>query len=1214
MYGLTRIVLFNSFIPNRLCQADCEGNTNFSGDNGAGKSSMLQLIPFFWGAEPFNLLRPASGRKTFIDWYLPHSSSMLIFEYHRQDGPCFVMVYRQASREAPAYRFAKGVFDPSLVGASSTDPFRPLSAGEIIHALNSKGYDVTAQIESVAHYRAIIQHDRQLLKEYDNKGNFKQLALRFSVPGPQGQMRHMEKLTQAVLKRSKLFESLKVMIASILKEQSIAIPPQPSHSENERVREDLSCLRGFNQKRAYFKSIINDFYERLSISTRITTISGALQYKERTHKKTQQSVQSQLELCEQELSDLEDAHAHTYRTLSTKKIDAETSRDGARKNLALLEKEHGEWVGRNISAIVAEHGLLEFHKAELKQTENRKSVMLSAVNEIQYRYEALVQQENTKFQSFLTGISEKALTIADRNNSLQSELHEKIQQLHIEKVAEKENVESSYKPDIEKLIRFASSEKTRAQNISETEEQRIEKAAQEQSCEDMATTLFQTQQQLNRIASDCASTEENYREALRNLERSDQKLASLDQRLAHAQSLLEPNKNTLLAVLKASDNDWHASIGKVIAPSLLQRDDLEPLRVNSSKHLYGWSINLDILNVPEHAKTDEQIRDEIRSIDSQIQNERGVRARYEKVASDLLSVWTTQKKDKDGVSRQVSHLQNLLQQKNLQLKQLKTKIDQYRYEQKSLALDAARNAELELQDLNKILESKLSQLTDRYNQLEAHEIEIVRLTLDENALQQTELEEEKSNARKRHEQLLERMEKDFFAACENEGYDKASIEQIEILLNELRGRVKRIEEYLPVIEQYHRWEAVEWSKRSEYSRTIQQQEEIISALIDEIGRAERMQKEKRTLLTARNKAFTSEINRIKEELSDIDITLKRIGRWSPIPNEINDVLADLLSESQTCLNRDIELKNSIQNGMSGARQIIERFPKSELRNAWETLCQKRASIVGLDVSDPKLTEHLPPDLEYLIDNNLPQLQKVTVEKVRAIGYQIENLYAAFIKMKQTISTLGKQLDDAIEYNQIIDNLQDIHIDIRPNIERQEFWNEILVFNQHWTDWQNNHPSDLPGIALETSLSEALAILKASKISNEFDSYFSMSIHLKENGQTRDIYNDSDLNTASSNGLSYLAICILFRGLTRFLCADEDIKIHWPIDELAILSPKNITKLFKMLNDSGIFFFSGFPSTDPYLLDHFTTRKLIDMNVGIKQVNLNMPTRSQRTAQ
>src|SRR5690606_30985202 len=135
--------------------------------------------------EPFSLLRPVSGKKSFVDWYLPHSSSMIIFEYLREDGPHFVLVYRHASREAPAYRFAKGVFDPALIGAS-TEQFKSLNASEIIHALNSNGYDVSSQIESVAHYRAIIHHDRQLLSESDKKGAFKQLAVRYSVPGPRG--------------------------------------------------------------------------------------------------------------------------------------------------------------------------------------------------------------------------------------------------------------------------------------------------------------------------------------------------------------------------------------------------------------------------------------------------------------------------------------------------------------------------------------------------------------------------------------------------------------------------------------------------------------------------------------------------------------------------------------------------------------------------------------------------------------------------------------------------------------------------------------------------------------------------------------------------------------------------------------------------------------------------------------------------------------------
>ncbi|MES2822470.1 MAG: ATP-binding protein [Pseudomonadota bacterium] len=1211
MYGLTRIVLLNSFIPNRLCQADCEGNINFSGDNGAGKSSMLQLIPFFWGAEPFNLMRPVKRRKSFIDWYLPHSSSMVIFEYLREDGHHFVMVYRHVSREAPVYRFAKGSFDAALIGASSSELFKSLSAGEIIHALNNNGYDVSSQIESVVHYRAIIQHDRQLLKEHDNKGNFKQLAVRYSVPGPQGHMRHMEKLTHAVLKRSKLLESLKVMIGSILKEQSIAIPAQPTHSENERVREDLSCLRGFNQKRAYFRSVINDFHEKLLISKQFVTLSGKLQFTEQNQKIELNSAETEYQSCTKTLTELENNHAENYRSLNKRKIEAENSREAARGNLRTLENERLEYDSKDISLQMAEHGLLVFYKGELKQAQERSHVMLSAVDEIKYRHYTIVEQEKSNHQTFLTKLSENSRSIADSNTSIQTELNKKIQEFNDKKSSERSSLQTSYSKDIENLVSLVAQERTRAQNIAETEEQRRDLAAQEQSLDDLAAKLHMSKQELKKHDRDCASEEINYNNSLKDLEKFDKNIISFDADLAALQSQLEPGGSTFLAALKANDPEWHKSIGKIISPRLLNRIDLEPTKIDATNTFYGWSVNLDNLDVPAHAKSDAQIKNDIQLVDRQLQIERTNQVKCEKVTEAALLTWNNRKKNKDEIYRQSLHLENLQQHQTLQLKQLKNQIESYKHAQKILALEAEKNAQKDLQELKLLLLLKEKELDERYTSLIDHEQNLAAAMLIDNTMRLDELNEEKRDSKERHNLLLASLNKDFLDACENHGYSRSAIEKIESEIKELINRVERVEGYAPMIDQYIRWEKNEWSKRDSYSQIIQATGESIAGLIDEIGRDERLYKSQNTRLISRQKEIFTNIARRKEDLYEIDLVLKKLGRFASNHPLTSESLSDLFSEANTCLNRDIELKSSIQKGMSGAREIIERFPKSELRNAWEILCQRRATIAGIDPSDPKLTEYLPQDLEYLIDNNLPQLQKVTVEKVRAIGHQIENLYSGFIKIKQSISTLGRRIDDAIQSNQIIDNLRDIHIDIRATIESQEFWNEIFVFNQQWIEWQTTNPSELPGISLENALSEALSTLKAAKISNELESYFSMSINLIENGELREISSDNDLNTASSNGLSYLAICILFRGLTRFLCADENIKIHWPIDELAILSPQNITKLFKMLNDSGIFFFSGFPSTDPHLLNHFDTRKIIDMRVGIKQINLNMPTRLHR---
>ena len=127
-------------------------------------------------------------------------------------------------------------------------------------------------------------------------------------------------------------------------------------------------------------------------------------------------------------------------------------------------------------------------------------------------------------------------------------------------------------------------------------------------------------------------------------------------------------------------------------------------------------------------------------------------------------------------------------------------------------------------------------------------------------------------------------------------------------------------------------------------------------------------------------------------------------------------------------------------------------------------------------------------------------------------------------------------------------------------------------------------------------------------SNDINSLIRLRISLEENGRKAHVSNAREFDALSSNGLSYLAILVIFMGMARYLCPNNQIALHWPIDELAALSPENIARLFHMFEESGIYCFSAFPSTDPNLLKFFKHRKLIDRKTGIRNLAEHMPDR------
>jgi len=69
-YGLESIILHHSFtqVKGRTIRIDCRERTHVGGVNGAGKTSILSLIPAFYGEEPERIVSKGSGRLSFVDY------------------------------------------------------------------------------------------------------------------------------------------------------------------------------------------------------------------------------------------------------------------------------------------------------------------------------------------------------------------------------------------------------------------------------------------------------------------------------------------------------------------------------------------------------------------------------------------------------------------------------------------------------------------------------------------------------------------------------------------------------------------------------------------------------------------------------------------------------------------------------------------------------------------------------------------------------------------------------------------------------------------------------------------------------------------------------------------------------------------------------------------------------------------------------------------
>lgn len=79
-----------------------------TGENGVGKTSLIRLIPVFFGELP---RRITFGTLSFVEFYLARSTSYIIFEYERRGVVCQSVLYAGGGDETYSYRFIRTAYE-----------------------------------------------------------------------------------------------------------------------------------------------------------------------------------------------------------------------------------------------------------------------------------------------------------------------------------------------------------------------------------------------------------------------------------------------------------------------------------------------------------------------------------------------------------------------------------------------------------------------------------------------------------------------------------------------------------------------------------------------------------------------------------------------------------------------------------------------------------------------------------------------------------------------------------------------------------------------------------------------------------------------------------------------------------------------------------------------------------------------------------------------
>ncbi|PWQ99531.1 ATP-binding protein [Leucothrix arctica] len=221
MFRLTKLVFIDSYSTGKRAIVNLQGNTNLNGDNGFGKTTMLRVLPLFFGAAPGQLVRQSGTNKSFVDYYLPRSTSYIIFEYERESEKNLVVIFR--GDNALRFCFMKQPYDDKFFFSETHEKSNVIAASDWFRTMKLDGYDPSQRF-GVADYKSIIQSGLNFTETSDRKRkaiiNEHRVLYSFCRRGTS--IQNIDLITTAILEREPSIDAIKEILSNILTQNSMA--------------------------------------------------------------------------------------------------------------------------------------------------------------------------------------------------------------------------------------------------------------------------------------------------------------------------------------------------------------------------------------------------------------------------------------------------------------------------------------------------------------------------------------------------------------------------------------------------------------------------------------------------------------------------------------------------------------------------------------------------------------------------------------------------------------------------------------------------------------------------------------------------------------------------------------------------------------------------------------------------------------------------------
>lgn len=1184
-----------------------------TGDNAAGKSTTLQILPLFFGNIASDISVSGGSRLPMLQYVLVNPTSAFVFEYQRgptdDDINCVVLRRGERSNSA-AYRFFKGPFRREFFATLRADGQEELSDDFAFVNLATQGGVTPSQIFSTSQYRSIILGVASTtlvepkLKVMGREYSYAERALP-----------NLDRLVNAVVKEKVDFRDFIGVAVSIIqsrlgKRQTTGSTAPNRITLNQSSRQislwlnNVDACKQVERMEPVLLDLERCLAQTAPLSRTRTQLAANL-------KKLRADRSVQIKDLEVDSEQLTSKREVAVATEQVRSMEFVTNAENSRSNRRDAQREWQDDQDRldhfvkteaeaSVLAVAAMPSLQNdrgnvTHQIELASGEATKlatqctNFINAALQTRDIEKTALqlqINQRNACATAEVTAILDaqktarevqqcEAATPIAVNKALQDDLIGKV-------AVARERLNS---PAVPKEI-VAAVETTGTAHLLATQRLGVTKLAEEAAA------------QAQREAS------EKYAAAERQLDLAAKAENEAAHQVSLAQALLVPAQGSVLAALRASGNtDWTDNLARIIRPELLGAIDLNPQfvgapgRVSSLQDAmpqldtaYGWSLDTVQIDRPDWIDATE-LRNQLEMWHAK------VRAAAEKVAecrravqvtgvlrsalvhqAAIATADTATAKEKERSAKLASeHALNARVVASKSAVQLaKDELDRWTVQQ---AVSIAEGGQL-AQKLTKALETIAEQC--RVRQKEASE----RTQKDLSALSglHTDCDSRFSKQEKALHAQRDR-------ATTEAGVSVAILDALTAEIAVIDAKLLALQARMPTVSSWTVWLAgggrtrlAELHHAYDVAKDGDEAAQVAVDTFEKSVRASALAHDKRVAL------LKVDFDTATVELQILDtvasVLVNDISNTCP-SDDLSDSAADLLlaarryaadvAENTDAMEAHVAaLKKALTSDSSAVSEFITNHVGSMASAPFTEQAEKLKLAIG--------------EVKRAVLSNITEEFRTVMTTMLMFEKDVRDFDLAVRRFNSDLQAGMKQVSK-------FDSVQNFDVRITTNLETVGFWSDLTALR---SSQMGRNAGGFAEIPLDD---EAVAAMRKVQTMLEKDGRleFDMFQHISLagsaviNGQVKLFNRESDLAAMSSNGLNLIIVVSLLSGMFNTLRGSDSIYVPWVTDEIGRLDGKNFLSMIQMLKDNHIDVVTASPFLNIAQLRHFSRRYLVESN-------------------